>query len=468
MAVIIRHGPAGSYKSSYAVWFELLPALREGRVVVTNVEGMKTLDEIERLLGERFPITARLFRISSQTSKGKKLWQHWYNWVPLGAFVLIDEAQDIYTKTQGFVMEKNLYQGVDAFADDLPDEFLGFYKRVLDKFKPTDTYIDDIGERVVDEHGNVVMPADFSESFQRHRKYNWDIVLCTPNIKKISDEMKSVAEMAVAHKSRDGLGFKRRTRLFEHDPRSTTIKPAKEDAVQVKKVPVAVHLLYQSTATGGITKAGVTASIYKNPKLWMAAAALAYGLYSIGSGIYGYNTANNDSLSSGQAPIESHQVNVTHNGNAQANMAENMAVTIPTVTQDNSMGDSNSVIKVSHARFDNGRLDNPQLVWPYAFTHLYVSGVQQFIDGELKDEMILFESIDDSGKSKYIDSKILSQLGYHFVVLDHCGVVVVYGEQSSFVACRPRVDYPQKSPQLIQPNRKEQLQGNELATAFIG
>ncbi|ELU1680420.1 hypothetical protein SBP32_004513, partial [Vibrio parahaemolyticus] len=37
MATIIRHGPAGSYKSSYAVWFELLPALREGRVVVTNV-----------------------------------------------------------------------------------------------------------------------------------------------------------------------------------------------------------------------------------------------------------------------------------------------------------------------------------------------------------------------------------------------------------------------------------------------
>ncbi|MCE9832389.1 hypothetical protein LZ675_19485, partial [Vibrio diabolicus] len=28
MAVIFRHGSNGSYKSAYATWFEILPALR--------------------------------------------------------------------------------------------------------------------------------------------------------------------------------------------------------------------------------------------------------------------------------------------------------------------------------------------------------------------------------------------------------------------------------------------------------
>ena len=55
MAVYFRHGSNGSYKTAYAVWFEILPALRNGRVVVTNIEGMKPLEKIESLLGEKFP-----------------------------------------------------------------------------------------------------------------------------------------------------------------------------------------------------------------------------------------------------------------------------------------------------------------------------------------------------------------------------------------------------------------------------
>lgn len=38
MAVYFRHGSNGAYKTAYAVWFEILPALRQGRIVVTNIE----------------------------------------------------------------------------------------------------------------------------------------------------------------------------------------------------------------------------------------------------------------------------------------------------------------------------------------------------------------------------------------------------------------------------------------------
>ena len=105
MATKINYGPAGSYKSSSAVWFERLPALREGRCVVTNVEGLYPLKTIERVLGEKFPDSARLYRISSLTARGRRLWRCWYHWMPIGSYVLMDEAQDIYSLSgcSGFI-----------------------------------------------------------------------------------------------------------------------------------------------------------------------------------------------------------------------------------------------------------------------------------------------------------------------------------------------------------------------------
>ncbi|RZP71667.1 zonular occludens toxin domain-containing protein, partial [Vibrio vulnificus] len=67
MAVYFRHGSNGSYKSAYATWFELLPALRAGRLVVTNIEGLKPLEEIENILGEKFPPSAKLIRIFTRS-----------------------------------------------------------------------------------------------------------------------------------------------------------------------------------------------------------------------------------------------------------------------------------------------------------------------------------------------------------------------------------------------------------------
>lgn len=63
MAIVIEHGPNGSYKTASVVWFRIIPALREGRVVVTNVLGLYPIEEIEERLGEKFPDSARLFRI---------------------------------------------------------------------------------------------------------------------------------------------------------------------------------------------------------------------------------------------------------------------------------------------------------------------------------------------------------------------------------------------------------------------
>lgn len=78
MAISIRTGGNGSYKSAYTAWFVILPALKAGRVVVTNFEGMQPLEEIEERLNIKFPSSARLIRIFSRSEIGIELWQHFF------------------------------------------------------------------------------------------------------------------------------------------------------------------------------------------------------------------------------------------------------------------------------------------------------------------------------------------------------------------------------------------------------
>lgn len=63
MAITIRTGANGSYKSAYTAYFSIYQALKAGRTVVTNMEGMQPLAVIEERFNIQFPSTAKLFRI---------------------------------------------------------------------------------------------------------------------------------------------------------------------------------------------------------------------------------------------------------------------------------------------------------------------------------------------------------------------------------------------------------------------
>ncbi|EIT7028696.1 zonular occludens toxin [Vibrio vulnificus] len=451
MATIIRHGPAGSYKSSYAVWFEILPALRSGRCVLTNIEGMEDLETIEKSLGERFPPSARIIRISSQTTKGKNLWQNWYNWVPLGALIVIDEVQDIFNKSSGFNMSKNLFQGIEPFVSVLPEWYFDFYQRVKSKFKPSDPYVDDLGEKIVDENGNIIMPENFEEAFQRHRKYNWDLILCTPNIKALGDEVKSVSEVAVAHSSRDGIlpWSKRKTRLFQHDPRCTGIKPTKDDAVDIQKIPVAVHLLYRSTATGEHTKARKGRPLWKEPRLMMAVLALAIGF---GVSFDGFMGLNNES--SNNAPLPTEQKNSADTQLSPASSPTDSLQTQAPNQNDTQMGSnfgSFQTPKLSNGRF----IDRLTFHFPLDIEKLYVSSVvTRFHTSRMKSYDVTFEGISLDGEHYYINSETLFKLGYIISVVDTCLVKVSYDNITDYFHCnthRPKPPRPQQV-QLVNNN----------------
>lgn len=463
MATIIRHGPAGSYKSSYSVWYEVLPALRQGRIVITNVEGMRTLEEIEKLMGERFPNSARLYRISSQNKKGKALWQNWYNWCHLGALILIDEAQDIFNKTTGFDMAKNTFLGIDAFSEYLPADYIDFYNRIKKSFKPPEDYVDDIGERIVDENGLIIMPENFEEAFQRHRKYNWDIVLCTPNISKLGSEIKSVSETAINHSSLDGIlpWKKRQTRMFFHDPRSTSIHPTKDDRVDKEKVPRAVHLLYLSTATGKTTRQNRGRPLYKEPKLMSAALALIIGFSVMINGLMGLNSDNSSTQSSvsSQQTAQPNSSSSSDGGQvSQTSLSQTSGQASPVPKErvfDSLKVSADSVLHSVGVSFKS----NDLLVMPLPVQakEVFVSSVvtQHIGNAGFKKHFVNLEIVGLDNKSHYFDSELLYKMGFNFQVVDPCLVVISYSDAKDYVTCRSHIERePVRDEEDVQVARK--------------
>lgn len=272
MASSIYHGKPGSYKTSTAVWFHILPALRKGRFVCTNVEGLYSLEEIEKILGEKFPETAYLFRVSTLNDIGVNTMAKWFHWLPLGAFIVIDEIQNLYNskdRTDFKVHDTNrAVNTLDRILDfpSLPDNVKYLSQQALISVVD-DGYTDDMGISERDSNGHVLYPVNIKDALMRHRKYNWDIIGCTPEIAHVHTLYRGVSEKAVSHRSFDFVPipwFQRRPRTHEHNPMEKGIRPVKGEPVRRPKVPVKVFSLYKSTQTGKNNRSGVNENPFKN------------------------------------------------------------------------------------------------------------------------------------------------------------------------------------------------------------
>ena len=280
MAASIFHGAPGSFKSASAMWFEILPALREGRLVVTNMEGVLPKEEIEIELNEVFPESAQIWRLSSQTDEGLFLWRRWFWWMPVGAFIVLDEVQDVFPNDSTVFKPVDLDSlGIDSIKDHLPEKFYNFFQLAIAKFIPPDDSgsKDDTGETILDKNGHIIYPKNMREANMRHRKYNWDIIYCTPEITEIHKLVRSVCQYAYKHKYFDSFEFipyfNRRPRIHEHSPKSTGETNTKGHTTKWRKIPLQVHRCYRSTSTGDITKRR-GANALKDPSLIFAIALL--------------------------------------------------------------------------------------------------------------------------------------------------------------------------------------------------
>lgn len=247
MTTAIVHGDPGSYKTSALISDYLVPAVKAGRVVVTNIRGVKTVDDIADIYGFELLDTAEIILVDFNEAGFEKM-ARFFHWVPEGALILMDEGQRVYPTR-------------------------------LRDFKPYDL-LNPQDER---------RPRSVEDAFDSHRHMNWDIYISTPNINKIHKEIRAVAEFGYRHKNMATVfsfmrgRYKRVTHIADNS--GTAIGHA--ISASLRKIDKRAFDVYQSTATGKTKDSVAAFSFFKQPKVLLLLCVIGYSVWNMGSTIYG-------------------------------------------------------------------------------------------------------------------------------------------------------------------------------------
>lgn len=250
MTAVIHHGPPGSFKSFSIVQRIMIPALIEGREVVTNIRGFNDIDRIADVMGVDIPDTAKIHQVHADSEEGFAHIARFFHWAPAGALIVIDEGQRAYpTRLRNFA------------EFDQPDDI------------PL-TYSDGTVLNDAETGEPVNRPATLENAFDQHRHCNWDIYICTPNIGKIHKEIRGVVEWAFRHRDMTGLlpwNKKPRWREFKHDAEANGKSVSHYFGTpKTYKVDTKVFDCYQSTKTGKAKSSNENISILRDRKLQLA------------------------------------------------------------------------------------------------------------------------------------------------------------------------------------------------------
>nr|WP_319534124.1 zonular occludens toxin domain-containing protein [uncultured Vibrio sp.] len=443
MAITIRTGGNGSYKSAYAAWFVILPALQAGRVVVTNFEGMEPLEVIEERLNIKFPSSTKLIRIFSRSEVGIDLWQHFFCWCPLNALIVIDECQDIFSKNVGFDGRKIKYRPLDEFLPNLPDWYKEFFDSRhipidVNSLKPSE--IDDLGQAEYDKDGRIIYPLTYNEGFMRHRKYNWDIELLSPDWLQIDSSIKACAEQAFFHKNRDGFFFaKRKPWIYKHPTNVTKpVIPQKKDAnLFTKKVPLEAHLLYKSTGTGVATKSGGLNTLFRSPKFFLALfLMIACPVYFIYGAMDLYLDDESEvSTNEPQTETNSQTLESASTGRPSSSGQGDTVLSRGGHSNPNSQQGSNrssSYVPVTDVLYFDG-LKSAYLSGFHKVTNIRNKGG---IDVRSSRFDIVINVYTDDGLYS-LNKRYLDAVDVTFELIDECLMVLKQGELKSLITCEP-------------------------------
>ncbi|WP_295890926.1 zonular occludens toxin domain-containing protein [uncultured Vibrio sp.] len=440
MAITIRTGANGSYKSAYSAYFVILKALKAGRIVVTNFEGMQPLDQIEKRLNITFPSTARLIRISSRDETGIFLWTYFFCWMPIGAQVVIDECQDIYSTKIGFDMKKIKCRPIADFITKeendnlLPTSFLNLFDSryvPVDMDKLDTNEIDDRGVAEYDDLGRPIYPHTFNGAFMRHRKYDWDIELLSPDWTQIDTGIKMCAEQCFYQKQRDQYPWAiRKPYIFKHE--KTVTKPSIPKGYHVnlvtEKIPLDTFLLYKSTATGSVKNAGAMNTVFRSPKLiavvLLFIACMGYLGYALSNMVFD----NDQPISQPEAvtnPIES-----TTEDNQLAR------IQVPDVLPnggDSHQGDNSRI--QSHVN----RLDIASLLPFEGFKAIYLTGhVRKFDFRKREYNFVVTLEVDTDEGTFVVNDRYFARNDIRYEFIDDCLLEMHHEGLSKIITCRPR------------------------------
>ncbi|MFN1651142.1 zonular occludens toxin domain-containing protein [Vibrio rotiferianus] len=444
--ITIRTGGNGSYKSAYTAWFVILPALKAGRVVVTNFEGMQPLHVIEERLNIKFPSSAKLIRIFSRSQVGVELWQHFFCWCPLNALVVIDECQDIFSKRIGFDDKKVKYRPLSDFLEHLPDWYEDFFNSrhvPVDMTKLEESEIDDLGRAEYDESGRIIYPMTYNEGFMRHRKYNWDIELLSPSWKQIDDAIKECAEQAFYHKNRDKLFlYKRKPYIYQHPKNvSTPVIPNKKDpGLFTEKIPLEAHLLYKSTGTGDVTKSGGLNVLFRSPKMILTLLLMIICPVYVVYGLVDLLTENESEVSATepQAGVDSQTVQPVQ------------AVSTNQASEGGAVLSGGGDLNPNSQQVRSGFVPVTDVLYFEGLERAYLSGFHRTIYTSQRNGMPIRSNRFDVVINAYtkdglysINDRYLKAVDVTFEMIDECLMVLKQGELKSLITCEPNNQYEQ-------------------------
>ena len=234
MSIVIRHGSNGSCKTASAVERYLIPAMKEGRHIITNIRGV-TRERCYKFYPE-LPESFDIEFIDTDTKQGKQLALTWFHWAKPGALLLFDEASSVFPKS----LRQN-----DIDQLDYPG-----------------------GPDQAKEDGK---PESWLVAWEKHRHWSWDVVLTTPNIKGIRDDIRGTTEMAYRHRRLPLPDFLANGRFKEcqHDATKNGFTPSDWISMSLEKVKKDTFDLYDSTQTGLVSNGKAGKSLLANPKVIM-------------------------------------------------------------------------------------------------------------------------------------------------------------------------------------------------------
>ena len=263
MAIKIHHGPNGSYKTSGAIQDDLIPALKAGRHIITNIRGL-TRERVFQVFPD-LPSSVEIENLDLENLDDLEKMRTFPQWAPRGAFIIFDETQLIFLKS---------WRETDLRKFDFPG-----------------------GPQAAKEADR---PINWLDGWTRHRHWNWDIILTTPNIGYIREDIRLTAEKAYLHSNLAVIGIKGRYK--ESQPSAPENKPAmKGSMVAVKKINKRTFQLYDSTATGTVSDTIAGKSLFRDPKvlLFFGLPALFVGNFLLGGG-FSFNQHNDDPAAAAQ------------------------------------------------------------------------------------------------------------------------------------------------------------------------
>jgi zona occludens toxin len=251
MSIKIHHGPPGTYKTSGAVQDDLLPLLnskkKEIRPIVTNIRGL-TREKILEAKPE-LPESIQVINIDTSTEEGMEKISKWFHWVPLGAFIILDEGQVIFPKewTAKHIKELDYPGGREKAKND-------------------------------------GRPVNWMEAWTQHRHYNWDIVITTPSIKYLRDDIRNTAETAFKHANLALIKLPGLKGKYKESVHMATDNGSPSTCINVrsKRINNDVFKLYSSTSTGEFSDTVAGVSILSDPRLLLLfGTVLAAGYFGV-------------------------------------------------------------------------------------------------------------------------------------------------------------------------------------------